>query len=79
MLVSLYVVLTICDPLVSQPITTSIEKINSFKGLDFADYSDGKSGLLVEVLIGSDCYWELVTGIVCRSECGPTAIHTKLG
>ena len=31
------------------------------------------------VLIGCDYYWELVTGNVCRSEHGPTAIHTKLG
>ena len=76
MLVSLYVVPTICKPLVSQPIATSIEKTSSFKGLNFADYSDGKQ---VDVLIGSDYYWELVTGSVCRSERGPTAIHTKLG
>ena len=79
MLVSLYIVPTTCDPLVSQPIATSIDKINSFKGLDFADYSNGKSSLQVDVLIGSDYYWELVTGSVCRSERGPTAIHTKLG
>ncbi len=26
-----------------------------------------------------DYYWDLVTGSVCRSEGGPTAIHTKLG
>ena len=47
MLVSLYVVPTICDPLVSQPIATTIEKTNS---LDFADYSNGKSSLQVDVL-----------------------------
>ena len=67
MLVSLYVVPTICDPLVGQPIATCIEKTSSFKGLDFADYSDGKSALQVDVLIGSDYYWEQVTGSVCRS------------
>ena len=76
---ALYVVPTICDPLVSQPIATCIENTNSFKGLEFAGYSDGKSSLQVNVLIGSDYYWELVTGSVCRSEYGPTAIHTKLG
>ena len=79
MSLSLYVVPTICDPLVKQPIVTCIEKTSSFKGLEFADYSDGKSSLQVDVLIGSDYYWELVTGSVCRSEQGPTAIHTKLG
>ena len=78
-LLSLYVVPTICDPLASQPIAICIEKTHSLKGLDFADYSDGKSSSHVDILIGSDYYWELVTGSVCRSEKGPTAVHTKLG
>ena len=75
----LYVVPTICDPLVCQPIATCIKKSTQFKGLEFADYSDGKTSLRVDVLVGSDYYWELVTGSVCRSDCGPAAIHTKLG
>ena len=53
----LYVVPTICDPLMSQPIAACIKNSISFKGLDFADYSDGKSSLRVDVLIGSDYYW----------------------
>ena len=76
---SLYVVPTICDPLVSQPIATCIQKSDAFKGLEFADFSDGGSTLQVDVLIGCDYYWELVMGDVCKSELGPTAIQTKLG
>ena len=79
MSLSLYVVPTICDPLVSQPIATCIERISSFKGLEFADHAGGNSSLEVDVLIGSVYYWELVTRSVCKSEHGPTAIHTKLG
>ena len=30
-------------------------------------------------MVGSDYYWELVTGSVCKGCKGPTAIHTKLG
>ena len=78
-LLSLYVVPTICDPLASQPIAICIEKTHLLKGSDFADYSDGKSSSHVDILIGSDYYWELVTGSVCRSKKGPTAVHTKLG
>jgi len=33
----------------------------------------------VDVLIGSDYYWQLVTGSICRGASGPIAIHTKLG
>ena len=73
------VVPTICGPLVGQHITTCFENTQQFMGLDFADYSDGRSSLEVDVLIGSDYYWDLVTGSVYRSEGGPTAIHTKLG
>ena len=63
------------NPLVSQPIATCIEKTNSLKGLDFADYLDGKSSLQVDRLY----FWELVIGSVCRSEYGTMVIHTRLG
>ena len=33
----------------------------------------------VDVLIGSDYYWEYVTKSVRRGVGGPAAIHTKLG
>ena len=31
------------------------------------------------MLIGSDYYWDLVIGSICKIEGGPTAVHTKLG
>ena len=79
MSLSLYVVPTICNPLASQPIATCIEQSDLFKDLEFAYYSDGSSTLRVDVLIGCDYYWELVSGDVRRSEHGPTAVHTKFG
>jgi len=79
MSLSLYVVPTICEPLVSQPITACIKWNQQFKGLDLADYSEGDSSLPVDMLIGSDYYWDLVTGSVCRGDGGLTAVHTKLG
>ena len=33
----------------------------------------------MDILIGCDYYWDLVTGSIYRGEKGPTAIHTKLG
>ena len=35
--------------------------------------------LPVDILIGSDYYWNLVTGSISRSGKGPTVIHTKVG
>ena len=75
----LYVVPTICEPLVSQPITACIDQNPRFMGLDLADYAAEDSTLHVDVLIGSDYYWDLVTGNICRGDSGLTAIHTKLG
>ncbi len=34
---------------------------------------------MIDMLIGSDCYWNLVTGGVSRSMQGPIAVHTRLG
>ena len=31
------------------------------------------------MLIGSDYYWDLVTGSICKGDGGLTAVHTKLG
>ena len=76
---SLHVVPTICEPISSQPITASAESHAHLLKLDLADSADGASCLPVDILVGCDYYWELVTGGICRGEQGPTAIHTKLG
>ena len=33
----------------------------------------------IDILIGSDQYWQLVTGEVVKGKSGPTAMNTKLG
>ena len=48
-------------------------------GLELADSADSDDVLEVDVLIGSDWYWNLVTGRVIRGKSGPIAIHTKVG
>ena len=79
MSLSLYVVPTICEPLVSQPITACVQQSKAFSGLDLDDHSDGEGRLQVDMLIGSDYYWDIVTGRICKIDGGPTAVHTKLG
>ena len=56
---SLYVVPMICDPLVSQLISFCVSEYPHIASLDLADNSDGTSKLMVDMLIGSDYYWEL--------------------
>ena len=76
---SLYVTPMICEPLVSQPIASCLTDSQHLASLDLADYSSGEASLEVDMLIGSDFYWDLVTGGVSRGIRGPVAIHTKLG
>jgi hypothetical protein len=58
---------------------TDVQQSKAFSGLDLADHSDGEGSLRVDMLIGSDYYWEIVTGSICKIDGGPTAVHTKLG
>ena len=48
-------------------------------GIHLTDYSTGTEPAEVDILIGSDQYWQIVTGEVRRGESGPTALHTRLG
>ena len=76
---SLLVVPMICEPLVGQSISECIEKNPHLVSLDLADLAESDTALTVDILIGADYCWEIVTGRVCRGESGPTGIHTKLG
>ena len=75
----LFSVPLICEPLVTQPISFCKDKYDHLAQLELADYSDGASEMEVDVLIGSDYYWEFATGRMSRGQSGPVAIHTRLG
>lgn len=74
----LFVVPHICDPLTMQPINTCLKMYSHLSRLDFADTSQGEM-LEVDMLIGSDFYWEFMTGEMIRGESGPVAVNTTLG
>ena len=58
---TLFVVPMICEPLVSQPVEDCVVKYPHLAGLQLADWADGESSLDVDVLVGSDHYWGIVT------------------
>ena len=76
---SAFVIPLICDPLQSQSIVHASVTHAHLRGLKLADYSTGEDDIMVDILVGSDQYWQLVSGKVVRGEDGPTAIQTKLG
>ena len=76
---SALVVPFICNPLTSQPINHSKQSYDQLIGLELADSAEVSDVLEIDLLIGSDSYWDLVTGQVIRGDSGPTAIRTKVG
>ena len=59
---SLYVVPMICEPLSSQPIAACTKENQRLASLELADYCEGDQSLEVDILVGSDYYWDLVMG-----------------
>ncbi len=68
---------SICSPL---PGTINLENCPSFSSLDLADYNDETNDQEdIDVLIGSDYYWDVVTGNVVRESRGLAAVSSKFG
>ena len=69
----------ICKPLTSQPINHARGLYDHPLGIDLVDYADIGDVLEVDMLIGYDFYWSLITGRVRWGTNGPMAVHTKVG
>ena len=69
----------ICEPLSHQPITFCKAKYDYLAPLNLADFHEGHTELKINMLIGSDHYWKIVTGEVLQGDSGPAAICTRLG
>ena len=69
----------ICDPVCVQPIDIAKTSYEHLARLELADSGDVGSSLEIDLLIGSDHYWKLVTGRVVKQDGGPTAVETHLG
>ena len=69
----------ICEPLSVQPISLCQDMYSHLSCLELADASDGSAPLEVDLLIGSDYYWQQLTGEIRRGEDGPIAVLTKFG
>ena len=70
--------LVYCTSLAYQPTNYSRNPYDHLLGIKLVDSADIEDVLEVDMLIGSDFYWSLVTGIVWWGRSGPMAVHTKL-
>lgn len=71
------VVPLISNPLTSQPINYGRDHCDHLLEIDLAHSADVGDILEVDVLIGSDFYWSLITGRVRRRRNGPMAVSYK--
>jgi hypothetical protein len=67
----------ICSPI---PTKIQLDKYAHLKELDLADSSLSENGHdEIDILIGSDYYYDVVIGEVVRGESGPVAVSSKFG
>lgn len=76
---SAYVVPKICEPLQHQFISHTQQSCDLLRNLNLADCLTGIDNSEVDVLLGCDQYWDLVTGEFKKGGNGPTTISTRLG
>ena len=71
---------SICSPL---PVAVEVDQYPHLQGLELADRndcdSDCSTSKAIDILIGSDHYWEVVTGNAVREGNGPVAVSSKFG
>lgn len=76
---SALVVPYICEAVYRQSPRRIASQFSHLSGLDLADGGQETETTVVDVLIGADYYWSLVSGRVCRGSTGPIALETKVG
>ncbi|CAB3979510.1 Hypothetical predicted protein [Paramuricea clavata] len=74
-----FVVTKICQPLRHQTTQVAEEIFHHLESLNLADLSTGEEELEVDILVGSDQYWNLITGAVRRGDPGPNTMGTEVG
>ena len=78
-LLKLFSVPFVCEPLMCQSISLALKNLDHLQGLDLADESDSSTPLDINILIGSDHHWQLVTSETIKQGDGPVALKTALG
>lgn len=68
-------------PVICTPLRASVRlDYPHLDGLELADYDQhSQEDSPIDILIGSDHYWNFVTGEISKSDDGPTALKSKLG
>ena len=71
--------LIVPEPLLAQPIDFCPRMYSHLASLNLADTHHGDTSIEIDMLVGSDFYWQLTIGEMIQGDHGPVAINTKLG
>ena len=74
----LFIVLLICESLNNQPINFCKDEYNHLTHLTLADACDSRD-MPIDILIGLDYYWQIVTSEMIQGKKGHTAVYTRFG
>ncbi|XP_065918882.1 uncharacterized protein [Dysidea avara] len=68
-------------PKICSPLSTKVDvsHLTELQGFELADHDPSSEGGKIDVLIGSDYYWEVVSGEIVRDVAGPVAMDSKFG
>lgn len=69
----------ICEPLKNQSTLSAKKKHKHLRELKLSDPTRKDEVLKIDLLVGLDYYWSLVTGNIRKGKTGPTAIQTRVG
>ena len=71
----------LCFPKICSPLSASLDVslYPHLQGLVFAEASVDGSQPNIDILIGSDFYFEILTGEVLRGDSGPLAVNSNFG
>ena len=76
-MVSCIAIPSICPPIQQQYPLEAVRSCKEFKRLNLADDCAGTAP--VDILIGADYYWQIVSGDMLHSDTGTIALSTRLG
>ena len=69
----------ICSPLRNQNIEVVTDNYEHLKQLNLADFVENNKDMGIDLLIGLDFYYSIVSGKIKRGTRGPVAVDTNLG
>ena len=69
----------ICKPLSGQTIEIAVNSYDHLKNLKLADKNPKNLDMKIDILIGSDFYWQFLTNDIVRGNGGPVAVRSALG